>query len=652
MAQVADFEANDRKLKQALGPIQLLMLSLGAIIGSGWLFAVLSADSSAGGASVVSWVVGGILVLFIALSYSEVAAMLPRSGAVVRYPHLTHGGFAGFILGWAYVLASSSVPAIEAIATVQYLAPHTPANWQLLSQHANEKSLLHFPEGFLFTLFLLLVFFFINVVGARFMGRFNSGVMIWKLGIPILTFIFLFALSFHASNLTAGGGFAALGTKKIFEIIPGAGIVFSFLGFRQALDYGGEARRPQRDIPMATILSVLVGIVIYSLLQLSFTGGINWGVLHLKVGDWAGLGKLTTTASSPFYAILKSSGVGFLGAFAAFLLADAVVSPTGTGYVYLGTGGRTIFGMGTSGYFPSQVKAIGRTRVPWVALLASLVVAVLFTIPSKSWYGLVGFITSATVFTYIMGGVGIKVLRRTAPDLARPFRLGLVNLFGPLSFLAAVVIVFWSGFVTDAALVAAVFLGLPLFSWFYMVQKGWLPRMVAYPLGAVFAGAWIVLQWWGHWVLSTRSATNAALHAPFPLWIILCAVAVFGFAAVIWVFAKPEGKRVVNSAWWLLCLLFGEFCLTRYSSFGPNPTGHLTPLLRFPYDTIWALVFGLIMYVWAVYSGYATEELRAITETGTGLIVEEVPTPRPAGRFGARRARGAEPASGPGGPGG
>ncbi len=631
MAQVAEFESSDRKLKQTLGPIQLLMLSMGAIIGSGWLFAVLSASSAAGPASLVSWVVGGILVLFIALSYSEVSAMLPRSGAVVRYPHLTHGGYTGFILGWAYVLASGSVPAIEAIATVQYLAPHAPASWHLLQVHGNESSLLHFPEGFLFTLFLMLVFFFINVVGARFLGRFNSGVMIWKLGIPILTFIFLFALSFHTANFTTGsGGFAPFGTKTIFEIIPGAGIVFSFLGFRQALDYGGEARKPQRDIPMATILSVLIGIVIYVLLQVAFTGGINWAGLHLKVGDWAGLGALTTTASSPFYAILKSSGVGFLGAFAAVLLADAVVSPAGTGYIYLGTNGRTIFGMGVSGYFPRASQAISRTRVPWVSLLGALVIGILFTIPTKSWYGLVGFVTLATVFTYIMGGIGIKVMRRTAPDLHRPFRLSLVNFWGPVSFLAAVVIVFWSGFVTDAALVAAVFVALPLFSWFYMVNKGWMPKAPAYILGAVFLAAWILLQWWGHWVLSLRDPANAALHAPFPLWIILCVVAVFGFSALMWVFSTAEGKKVINSSWWLLCFVFGEFCLTRYSSFGPNPAAHPLAALSFPYDTIWALAFGLLMYLWAVYSGYATEEMGAILATGTGLISEELDAVAPA----------------------
>lgn len=248
---VSDFEASDRKLGKDLSRSQLLLLSLGAIIGSGWLFSGLSADELAGPASIVSWVVGGILVLLIAIAYAEVATMLPRSGAVVRYPHLTHGGFTGFLLGWAYLIASASVPAIEAIATVQYIGPQAPSSWNLLQKPITTSSVLHFPQGWAITVALLILFFFINLYGARFLGRLNNTVMVWKLLIPILTFVLIFALTFHSKNLNPPAGFAAFGWSKVFYIIPAAGIVFSFLGFRQALDYGGEARDPQRDIPFA-----------------------------------------------------------------------------------------------------------------------------------------------------------------------------------------------------------------------------------------------------------------------------------------------------------------------------------------------------------------------------------------------------------------
>lgn len=146
-SSASDFEASDRRLRRDLSRSQLLLLSLGAIIGSGWLFSAITADELAGPASIISWIVGGILVLLIAIAYAEVATMLPRSGAVVRYPHLTHGGYTGFILGWAYIIASASVPAIEAIATVQYIGPQAPASWHLLQSPVTTTSIIHFPEG-------------------------------------------------------------------------------------------------------------------------------------------------------------------------------------------------------------------------------------------------------------------------------------------------------------------------------------------------------------------------------------------------------------------------------------------------------------------------------------------------------------------------
>jgi len=626
---VGDFEASDRKLKRDLSRSQLLLLSLGAIIGSGWLFASLTADELAGPASIVSWVVGGILVLFIALSYAEVSTMLPRSGAVVRYPHLSHGGFTGFILAWAYLLASASVPAIEAIAVVQYVGPQAPASWHLLEEPITVSSVIHFPEGWLFTVVMLVAFFFVNLYGARFLGRFNNGVMVWKLVIPILTFLLIFALTFHSKNFSPPAGFASFGWSKVFYIIPTAGIVFSFLGFRQALDYGGEARNPQRDIPFATIASVLIGIVIYALLQVAFTGGIVWHYFGVRTNDYAGLAAPSAAAghvlvtASPFFAVMKASGVAFLVSFFSYLLiADAFISPFGTGYIYLGTGGRTIYGMGVGGYLPKQSTTVSsRARVPWVALVASFFVALVFTAPSKSWFSLVGIITSMTVFTYIMGGVTLQVFRRTAPGLDRPFRLGAAGFWAPVSFLAATAIVFWSGFATLADLVALLFLGLPLYVWFFAQEHGYIDKVAGYVIGVVFLAGWIALSRWGNWILSTAPATVAKDHPNFPLWFIVSAAAVYAFVGLCWLFGSSEGRHLINRSWWLITFILAEFCLSYYSSFGvlakpPAP-------LRFPYDTLWALLIGLICFYWAVASGFETDEIKAIVDTGSGLVPVE-----------------------------
>ncbi len=629
----SDHEASDRRLRHVLSRSQLLMLSLGAIIGSGWLFSALVADSLAGPASYISWIVGGILVLLIALAYAEISTMIPRSGAIVRYPHLSHGGYTGFILGWAYTLATGSVAAIEAIATVQYIGPQAPATWHLLESPVTSSSIIHFPEGWLFTVFLVACFFFVNVYGARFLGRFNNTLMVWKLIIPVATFILIFAFSFHSSNFSPPGGMASAGWHTVFYIIPSAGIVFSYLGFRQALDFGGEARNPQRDIPFATVVSVLIGIVIYTLLQIAFTGGIVWHYFGVPVDGYLKLGAPSAAAghifatASPFYAVMKASGVAFLVSVMAYLLvADGVVSPFGTGQIYLGTAGRTQYGMGVSGYFPKPWTSVSRrTRIPWVSLMASFLLAIVFTAPSHSWFGLVGIVTSMTVFTYIMGGIGLQVFRKTAPDLARPFRLGAAWLWGPLAFLAATVIVYWSGFTTDIELVALLFLGLPIYSWYFAPQRGYMNRIAGYVTGALFLAAWILLMHWGHWVLSPARtapyATNVKYHAPFLLWYLLVAVSVYGFTALCWAFGSKEGRNLINRSLWLITFILAEVFLSYYGAFGV--TTHIPKLLTFPIDTIWALLIGLVCFYWAVRSGFETDEIRAITQSGSGLVAPE-----------------------------
>ncbi|HEX4203758.1 MAG TPA: amino acid permease [Ktedonobacteraceae bacterium] len=90
--------------------------------------------------------------------------------------------------------------------------------------------------------------------------------------------LYLLFFLFQGSNFTSYGGLAPLGIAPIFLAVANSGIVFSFLGFRQGLDYGSEAKNPQRDVLRATILSVIIATVLYALLQIAFTGAINWGL--------------------------------------------------------------------------------------------------------------------------------------------------------------------------------------------------------------------------------------------------------------------------------------------------------------------------------------------------------------------------------------
>jgi amino acid transporter len=591
---VAAHEESDKHLRKSLSFLDLLFLSMGGIIGSGWLLSALAAGSIAGPAVILSWVIGGILILFVALNYAEVAGMLPRSGAIVRYPHLTHGSYTGYILGWSYLLTAVTVPTIEAEAVVTYAASYIKG----LTTVSGGKTILIGP-GIAFAIGLTIVFFILNYLGIRFLGRFNQVVTWWKFIIPTLTFIFLF-FTFHASNFSAGGGFAPLGTAPIFLAIATSGIVFSYLGFRQALDYGGEARNPQRDVPRATILSVILALILYSLIQVAFTGAVNWGAAHIKVGDWAGLAA-SSWANAPLYSELKAAGPAALGAFAVLLLIDAWISPSGTGWIYMGTSTRTVYGIGVDGYLPKIFQRVNiRTGVPVPALIGSLVVGWIFLLPLPSWYLLVGFISSATVLTYIMGGVGLQVMRRTARDLHRPYIMPAAPILAPLGFLAAALIVYWSGVATLNYVVTAVLIGLPLYAWFYAPRN-----MGANAVGSVIAGIVMLAVVFATAVFGPISQNKLTF---LEYWGAL-AVEAGLFSVYMWMAVSPAKRHQITASAWFFALLLGIYLLSNYGAFGPSG---VKPFIPFPWDTLIAIVFSLVIFYWAVAAGHSTPEIEAI----------------------------------------
>jgi len=589
---------------------------MGGIIGSGWLLAALGASAIAGPAVTLSWVIGGVLVLLIALTYAEVAGMLPRSGAIVRYPHLTHGSYAGFFLGWSYLLAAATVPTIEAEAVVTYASKYIGGLAFASTVNGSSVTVLT-GLGILFGAGLTIVFFLLNYFGVRLMGSINTVITWWKFVIPVLTFIFLFFL-FKGSNFSAYGGFTPLGIAPIFKAIPLAGIVFSYLGFRQALDFGGEARNPQRDVPRATIISVIAAVILYTLLQVAFTGAINWASIGGKVGDWAGLAG-SKWASAPFASALGAGGIALFVAFTALLYADAYISPSGTGMVYAGTSARTIYGLAMDRYLPAPLRHVSqRTGIPIGALIAALVLMLIFLLPLPSWYLLVGLISSATVLTYSMGGVGLLVLRRTAPELHRPFRLQGVQIIAPLAFIAAAFIVYWSGTATLNYIVTAVVIGLALYAWFYAPARMGANRAASIAAGVVMLVAVLVLTYFGPlW-------TNVLPFLAF--YVILLAEAVL-FTLFMWFASAPENRRQITAGIWFIAFLFGLYILTYIGPFSTLSS----PLLAFGWDELIVAVFSLLIFYWAVASGYKTPEIaEIITERGESGLSETVGSGEPA----------------------
>ncbi len=611
----AEWEGADRHLRKGLSFTSLLFMSVGAIIGSGWLFAALASAGVAGPAAIVAWVVAGLFVLFIAFSWMEISAMLPRSGAVVRYPFLTHGGYTGWMVGWSYFLSAVTVPAIEAEAVVTYLGGQFPK-----ADMVSSSGVLSWPQGILVGIGLMILFTSLNYFGIRLLGLVNQYVTWWKIVIPTATFITLFLL-LKGQNFTglaavhgSTGGFAPYGIANIFLAISTTGIIFSYLGFRQALDYGGESRRPQRDIPLATIISVGIGMVIYTLIQVAFIGAANFHNAGVAPGDWAALAK-SPWSTGPLKNALDAAGIGAFTAFATLLVIDAGVSPSGTGWIYLGTAARTNYGLSVAGSIPKWFQLHNRYGIPWLALIAALVVGCVFFVPAPSWYLLVGFISSCTVLTYIMGGLSMPAMRRFAPHMHRPFVLKNYWLWAPVGFLAAMMIVYWSGFSTLVDVFAAVFVGLPLFTWYYMRNKGWINPVVAAVVGLVFTGAWVYLNKEGGWVLTSKLVPGSW---SFPAYDIAFSLAVAAFCAAIWALSNAEGRKHIVRGLWFIFLCLAVFPLSYYGQFGPQAS----PSISFPWDTLIAVGIGLVAYGLGLLSSFETDEMRDITaaaaSTGTG----------------------------------
>ena len=610
----AQFEHADTHLRKAMSFQQLLFLSLGTIIGSGWLLASVAAASVAGPAAIFSWIIGGIFILLIALPWAEIAGLIPRTGAIVRYPAITHGSLTAWMMGWAYWFPVG--PAAETIAVLTYLSGRFPQAG--LTYTSQGLVLLSWPNGILCGFGFMCLFFVLNYVGIRFLAEWNRWFTWWKIVIPILTFCFLF-VAFKSSNLTAHGGFLPSGPGSVFQALSTTGLVFAYLGFRQALEYGGEAKNPQRDIPLATIGGVLIAIVIYTLLQVAFLGALNWHAAGVAPGDWAKLAT-STWGKAPLYSALEAANIGALGAFGTVLIIDAAVSPTGTSWLSMGTNTRTFYGLSVTKNFPRIFQRMNRFGIPWVSLVGAFVIGLVFFLPIPSWRVLVSFITSTSVMTLMIAGVGLLALRRFAPTMHRPFTLPTPWLLAPLSFLAALLLMYWAGFATLVNVFAAIFIGLPIYGAYFSWRMGYVRAPVGAAISIVFLVTWVWINHMGGWALSITGSAPAGSW-PFPVYDIAFSADVVFFLVALWLASTPTGRMHIERGLWLVFLLLASFPVSYYGFLGPLGT----PALGFPWGTLVEAGVGLVGYVWAAYSGFVTDDMRGIvhaagTEIGRGPL--------------------------------
>jgi amino acid transporter len=439
--------ALDHGMRRDVGTLALLFTSVGSIIGSGWLFGAHRAAVEAGPAAVVSWALGGVMIILIALTYAELGTMFPVSGGVVRFPHYAFGGFASYVAGWVTWLAAASVAPIEVEAALQYGTNYVP--W--LTHVADGVPVLS-PGGYVAAVLLMALFCVINLFGVRWFARANTVVVWWKLAIITLVVVVLLAARFVPAHFTAYGGFVPQGWHGVFSAIATSGIVFSYLGFRQGVELAGESSDPRRAVPIAVVGSVVLCMLLYVGLQVAFIGALPERAL---AGGWARLSYANDFG--PLAGLATLLGLSWL---AALLYADAIISPADAGLIYLTVTARLSYAMGKNRTAPAVLARLDRRGVPWTSLILAFLVGLVFFLPFPGWQKLVGFITSATVLSFGSGPLVLGAMRRELPAQPRPFRLAGGDLVPLLAFWASNLIVYWTGWSTNAKLFLAIVLGL------------------------------------------------------------------------------------------------------------------------------------------------------------------------------------------------
>ena len=475
---------DDHRLKRHVGLVGLLFTAVGSIIGSGWLFGALNAAQQAGPASILSWLIGGVMILFIGLTYAELGTMFPVSGGVVRFPHFAFGSFASYTAGWITWLAAASTAPIEVEAALQYAANYVP--WLQVLQDG--VPVLTTP-GYFVAAGMMLLFSLINVVGIRWFARLNNALVWWKIAIILVVVIAFLSADFHIDHFThaAHGGFMPFGWHGVFSSIATAGIVFSYLGFRQGVELAGETDNPKRNVPIAILGSLGLCAIIYIALQIAFIGALPVSALangweHIGTTFSGGLDD-KAIAFGPLATLAMTLGMTWL---ALLLYIDAFVSPADTGLIYTTITARLSYAMGRNGNAPAVLAKVSERGVPWVSVILCFIVGLIFFLPFPGWQKLVGFVTSATVLSFGSGPLVLIALRKELPDYVRPFRLPGGVTIPYLAFLSSNLIVYWSGWETEWKLSLAVVLGLVVLFIHEMLQGKHTPRM------DFRAGFWVI----------------------------------------------------------------------------------------------------------------------------------------------------------------
>ena len=401
-----DTEKGEHKLKRSVGALDLTALGLGAIIGTGIFVVIGEGVGIAGPAVVLSFVLAGITCAFSALSYAELSSSIPVSGSAYTYAYATLGELVAWIIGWDLIL--------EYGVSIAAVAVGWGANFNIF---LDETFGFQIPENFatspedggIFNLPAVIIVLAITALlvrGAKESARVNTVMVVVKL-VVLLFFIVVAATAFDSGNLNP---FAAQGWDGV--VTAASIIFFAYIGFDAISTGGEEARNPSRDLPLAILTALAVATLLYVLVALGAVGLVPAEQLQESEAPLA-------------TALSEGAGLPWAAAVLAF---GAVVSITSVILAVFYGQTRIFFAMSRDGLIPRRFAEVNpRTGAPVkVTIGLGVLIAILAALVPLS--EIVKLVNIGTLFAFLLVNVGVIVLRRTRPDMPRPFKVP----FGPV----------------------------------------------------------------------------------------------------------------------------------------------------------------------------------------------------------------------------
>ena len=429
-------------LRRVLGPTDLTLLGIGAIIGTGiFVLTGQAAAAHAGPAVVLSMIVAGIASALAALCYAEFASAVPVAGSAYTYGYATLGELVAWVIGWDLVLEYALGAATVAVGWSGYvvalladvgipfppLLSAAPGTVVTLADGSTVTALFNLPAILIsaFATWLL-------VIGIRESARVNAVIVFIKVAV-VLLIIGLGGMFVDASNwrpfIPANTG--AFGEFGWSGVLRGAAVIFfAYIGFDAVSTAAQEARDPQRDMPRGIIGSLLICTVLYVLVSGVMVGLVPYEELGVPAPMAVAVDAARAKAAG-------SSWQGILDLMPFVVKLGAIMGLSSTIIVQMMAQPRIFYAMSRDGLLPEWASRIHpRFRTPHIT---TLITGAIVTVSSGfTSIGVLGELVSiGTLFAFVIVSIGIVVLRKTRPDLERPFKTPLVPVLPVVSALVS-----------------------------------------------------------------------------------------------------------------------------------------------------------------------------------------------------------------------